>query len=708
MTQSLETKLKRLLRLSGSDEGFYILALHSFVEYYLRFEKNYGNYLRFHELTWKYRNELIDTYGEDVYIPGLGCLGKIGHQHILTNQVRHSFEYMDPQEAAAATSLFIAFCTLVGIDRMPQVLKLSESLSLWKTRIAPAENAEMIRAMQKEISILRRENKNLLKQREEYELLRTRVTDLSAEIRQYEIQFRKESETSTQRKEKIDALRSERNELLSRLEEYKDLKTYIRYLGRLSLYTRSRIDYEHTLQQLTPEQEDAVKAITMKRDFLVRGGAGTGKSLILIERLKKLKDQKELDFGENENIVFVTFTRTLTKYNRYIGQLMGIEFPLEIFGTIYGLIQKKLERIHRGFSFDWNILEEFFTREETPDFFSPVEMISELENFIFANAASRKEYIEDLIPRTGMKRRLSRQQRETIWLQMEKAVSYMKSKNAFSRNYGSILLLSYLRSHKEDYAIRNIRHLFLDEVQDVSPSALMCLKELTRGAIIMAGDIEQSLYTVESPFARAKIKISGSTRILKTNFRNTIQILTLARRFKGKQLYSEDTSSFLPAAFREGPSPELLIGKNEAELQEMLVSKISLFINDLGYEPETICILAPRTKDIETITSLLSSKGISTSNVKDDGFSFTQHGTVRLSTLHSSKGLDFPAVILYLPSLHWRNDFDHREMEKLLRNLVYVGITRGMDHVNVLVIDTDDPVIRDLISCFQDSEAPED
>ncbi len=712
MIHGIEEKLNRLVRLTGSDEGFYILALHSFIEYYLRIEKGYGDFIKFHELTWKFRNELIDRYGDDVFIPGLGSLGQLGHQHGLTNQVRHSFEYMDAQEAAAATSLFITFCTLTGIDGMPQVGKLSDSLSLWKERLSHVEQAEMIRKMQTEIKILRDRNKTLLEQKKVYESLKARVSELSVEIKQYELQAGKESKTSAGRKERIDALRHERNELnrernrlLSRLEEYGDLKTYIQYLGRLSVYTRSRMDYEHTLAHLTPEQETTVKAITMKKDFLVRGGAGTGKSLILIERLKRLKDQEELDFGENESIVFVTFTRTLTKYNRYIGQLMGIQFPLEVFGTVYGLIQKKLETIVNGFTFDWNILETYFTENRTPDFFSPEEMVSELENFIFANAVSRDEYLVRLIPRKGMKRRLSRQQRETVWKMKEEAVEYMRGRNAFSRNYGCVMLLEYLRSNRDDKALRDIRHLFLDEVQDVIPTALTCLKELTRGSMIMAGDTEQSLYTIESPFVRAKIRISGFTRFLRTNFRNTLQIMELAREFKDKNPYKNELSGKTPAAFREGPFPELFIGKNSQELQHLLTEKIDLFTRDLGYEPETVCVLAPRTKDIETLEALLESHAYSTARVKDDAFSFTRQGSIRLSTLHSSKGLDFPVVLLYLPSLHRRNDYAREEMEKILRNLVYVGLTRGMDHVNVFTIDSGDPVIRDLIDSFTTAEA---
>ncbi len=59
MITDLETKLNRLTRLIGTDEGFYILALHSFVEHFLCYEKKCGEGPTFPELTWAFREELL-------------------------------------------------------------------------------------------------------------------------------------------------------------------------------------------------------------------------------------------------------------------------------------------------------------------------------------------------------------------------------------------------------------------------------------------------------------------------------------------------------------------------------------------------------------------------------------------------------------------------------------------------------------------------
>jgi hypothetical protein len=73
MAANLEIKLDRLTRLVGTDEGFYILALHAFVEYFLRYEKRYGEGPSFPELTWIFREELLQNRGEG-FVDGLYCL----------------------------------------------------------------------------------------------------------------------------------------------------------------------------------------------------------------------------------------------------------------------------------------------------------------------------------------------------------------------------------------------------------------------------------------------------------------------------------------------------------------------------------------------------------------------------------------------------------------------------------------------------------
>ncbi len=146
--------------------------------------------------------------------------------------------------------------------------------------------------------------------------------------------------------------------------------------------------------------------------------------------------------------------------------------------------------------------------------------------------------------------------------------------------------------------------------------------------------------------------------------------------------------------------PELYAANSAEELRVLLVEKISGFIEDLGYDPENICILVPRNREITVIQDSLKEQGFESVNIVSDEFTFEDAGKIRISTLHSSKGLDFPVVFLYLPYLHRRKHYSDEETEKLLRNLVYVGMTRAMDDVNAFVVERDDPILNDLFLSF--------
>ena len=129
------------------------------------------------------------------------------------------------------------------------------------------------------------------------------------------------------------------------MEGYQELERYLRYLGRLSIYTRTRMDYEQSISQLTPEQEQIVSSLNPARSILIRGGAGTGKSLVLIECLRRYLSQKQLPLGDQASVVLVTFTRALARYSRYIAEIKAMRIPPEIISTVDGLFFRKLQRI---------------------------------------------------------------------------------------------------------------------------------------------------------------------------------------------------------------------------------------------------------------------------------------------------------------------------------------------------------------------------
>lgn len=694
----MQAKLQRLNRLVGSDPGFYVLALHSFVEHYIRDVVRASDAERFSDVLWEYRAALIEE-ADGGFVDGLNCLTALARQHRFTNAVRHAFEELDPEEAVAATHLFVVFCGLVDLAPLPEVRSLEESLHVWNERATLGEQSRVLRGVQVELIRLQHENNRLLAQLDEYDEQERRLAELQNRIERTTLELEAARGSARRKDERVDELRRERAELREerrrlqrRMAGYEELEHYIRSLGRVSVYTRTRLDYERSLMRLTPEQEEAVAAVTGDADLLIRGGAGTGKSIVLIEALRRSLEVGELDFGgaTERRALLLTFTRTLVKFEDYVARLLGLEAVRELVRTVDAFMLERLRRINPEYRFDFSIVERTVAELNTTDFMSDAELTTEIEVFLFGNVVSREEYLDQTIPRTGMRRRLGAAQRESVWRIRDAIAERMLTEGAFSRNFARVRILRHLAEATADEAaaLRDVRTIFLDETQDLTSGDLLTLKRLITGHLIMAADSDQSIYGVASPFTRAGIQISGRTRVLHTNFRNTRQIAEAAARFAGADAQ--------PFAFREGPLPELHVVDAAEELFPLLLAKLHLFTNHLAYEPENIAVLVPHTDDLAELEAALIAEGVDVTVMTSRDFTFTASGAVRLSTLHSSKGLDFPVVILYLPHLHRRERFDAESTERLLRNLIYVGLTRAMENLSVIVRPGGDPLLVEL------------
>lgn len=691
----MNEKLGRLVRMAAGDEGFYVLALHSFMEWYLREQRGYGSEPSFGELIQQLRDELITGHASDE-VDGLGGLSRIARQHRYTAGIRHSFEPLDAEEAASATYLFLTFCRFVGLETQPEVDKLAELLECWQRRSTADARAAVLRSMQEELEAAQPQNRRLLEQRGAFKRLQEEIAETRNEIAHRELGHGSEAAGGADERSRLwDRLHA----LTERFSDYDKLARYLRFLGRVTIYTRNRIEFEQSISTLTPEQEQAVSAVTMKRDFLIKGGAGTGKSLVLIEALRRSLEQKELDFDAGY-IVFLTYTRTLARYNASVAAIKHMQLPVKMIRTIDSFYLRLLRTIDSGFGFDYEVVERFCESCTPLGFLSPEELAGEIESFLFANAVSREEYLEERILRRGMRRPLGSDQREQVWRIRDDLVAEMEREKRFSKNYSRIKLLDHLRSHPTDGGLRSISHVFLDEVQDLVPVDLMVMREIARRSLIMAGDTDQSLYTGQSPFGRAGISITGTTRILRTNFRNTCQIHRIAEEFRRLGPEGSWDAANEPVAFREGPPPELYEADSEQELLDLLAKKAELFVDDLGYDPGNIAVLVPRNREIDHVGRALAARGRSWVNLTDREFRFADQESLRLCTLHSSKGLDFPVVLLYLPYLPRRELYDEERTEKLVRNLVYVGMTRAMDCLDIFMRPQNDPVIADLRRSF--------
>jgi hypothetical protein len=708
----LDARMARLARLLGTDEGFFLLALHSFVESFVCDVFPSGRFAgSFPTLLWDFKDFLklkgrVD--GQD-----LQAIIRLSREHPTANKVRHGFLQVGREEAVASTYNFLGFCRACGIEH-PFLAALKDSLAVWEDRVSPLERSQELATLKFDLFVAQRENRKLLQQAVGARDAEVRAEQLEADLRQRTAELARERARADGKTQRLDALRAELNAigqqkkaLAEELARYGDLDAYLEHLNRFTIYTRTRRDYERSFMRLTAEQLEALAAVTPGHDFLVRGGAGTGKTIVLLHAYGRARKRlaEELGLEAQGRIVLLTYTTTLVKYDRYLADILKASEGSDLIQTADSFFLARLHAVDPSWKVDYGAVDALARRWNTTGFLSNAELAAEIEDFLFANMVSRAEYVEDRVPRRGMRQPLSAAQRAQVWDIRDQVVGAMEDRGAFSKNYSRLKLVESLEAEAAGAAggtgpgrLRDVHAAFVDESQDLTAADLKALKLMSARGVVMAGDAGQAIYGLGSPYKRAGIDIAGRSRILRTDFRTTCPIHDLAEKYRELSGPDMDGEPVATHAFREGPSPELYSARTREELLGLLVEKAGLFIDKLGYDPENITVLAPGKADVAAVQERLSRRGIASANIRDDSFSFAAEGLARVSTLHSSKGLDFPVVLLYLPSLPLSADYDEKAAGSLARNLIYVAMTRAMDNLNIFVMeDAREPAIADLV-----------
>ena len=702
-TPEIKNQLERISNLFGTDPGFYVVAIHSLIE---SIANRYCGFLNESECSFREKLEELEDFllssnpeikkNKDVF-------NKIVHEHRITNRVRHNFETLSKNEAAAATHNLITLCRICSFADEKDFEIILKNTHLWDKSKSLLETNDELSRIRIKMQLLNLESSALNRKLSDYNENIRKLIEAENKLKKTKAEYKKLKNISEHRKEKNEELRHKLSRQKDKLkeqekdaEEAQDLvsvcgcsvEEYIAYNERLSHYSRTRRDYETSIIKLSKEQQEVLDMISLEKDFLIKGSAGTGKTLILLKAIEKLhKDSNsKLHFSNKKHKdILLTYTGTLVKYNYYISTILNEKLDKGDIQTADSFLNNIFSSINKRYRVSYTILKTLIDKFNTLDFISSDELYTELEDFIFAGNVSKYEYLEKKLPRKGLKKPLNMDQRKKVWEIKEKLITEMEIRNTFSKEASRCRLLEYFKD-KNKYKNFMADNIFIDESQDLSSAELSLLKKLSGDSIIMAGDSCQTIYGFTSPYAHAGIDLKGKSKTLHLNYRNTAAIHELSEIYRNFYPSKHESDQDDNIAFREGPVPELLQAETKKEMDNFLTCKTEFFTERIGYDPENICILCPSNKDIDHITDILSAKNYKCANIKNHEFSFNEEGLIRLSTFHSSKGIDFPVVIIYLPKLPYFGSFlDKEALDIQKRNLLYVGMTRAMDNLTVIM-----------------------
>jgi superfamily I DNA/RNA helicase len=233
--------------------------------------------------------------------------------------------------------------------------------------------------------------------------------------------------------------------------------------------------------------------------------------------------------------------------------------------------------------------------------------------------------------------------------------------------------------------------VLIDEAHDFQPEWLKLVTGMVdpeTDSLLLLYDDAQSIYKNHKlgfTLSSVGVQARGRTTILKLNYRNTRQILQLAYRFAQNAMKSQDTDEDgLPiikpeAAGIEGLPPVLRSFSNKQQESEFIIRCVQKWHDggkpwrDIGvvYRSQSTGIRLAKALENAGIPFLLTHDKASKASYSIEA------DRINLLTMHSSKGLEFPTVIVAGVG---EKAFDKDEQENEVR-LLYIAMTRAMEQL---------------------------
>ncbi|HEX7815670.1 3'-5' exonuclease [Dyella sp.] len=233
--------------------------------------------------------------------------------------------------------------------------------------------------------------------------------------------------------------------------------------------------------------------------------------------------------------------------------------------------------------------------------------------------------------------------------------------------------------------------VLIDEGHDFEPEWYRLIVQMvdpdTNSLLVLYDDAQNIYGKIDRPkftWKSVGVQAQGRTTILRINYRNTMEILSVARRFAHELLDEhvgeEDGVPLIApeSAGRRGPIPELIRVERAADQLDAIIAQLREE-HEQGRGYSDMAVIFRNMWEGEKLHEALKRAQIPSRLADSNGKSslFLVEDSVKLVTMHSSKGLEFPLVII--PGLGSLPKPGKSEAEEA--RLLYVAMTRATDRL---------------------------
>jgi superfamily I DNA/RNA helicase len=465
---------------------------------------------------------------------------------------------------------------------------------------------------------------------------------------------------------------------------------------------------------LHPEQRKYAER-SYNGPFRLSGGAGTGKTVVLLHRARMLARREP-----GSRVLLTTFTTNLADQLRTDLLRLDPALPLasglgEPGVSIHGidaLASAVLRRAGADIAVDADAVLGVGSQQvtgRTPNVAwqdaldvagsavpsslrSAAFMAAEYAQVVLPNAITTREgYYKVRRPGRGVG--LDRAKRAGVWdvIQAYRAQARIAATVDFPE--AATIAAAHLRRMGDTRGEHIADHVLVDEGQDLGPAHWQLLRALTgehADDLFIAEDSHQRIYGQRVVLSQFGIRIVGRSQRLTLNYRTTAQNLayaiTVLEACKYVDLEDEEEISSDYRSARSGPAPRLIACKTLSEELDQAAELVSAWTE--GVEaPETVAVLVREQRQRDRLVSGLAERGVTIRAVDREHIKPGQPVTM---TMHRAKGTEFSKVLLFgvnqgaIPRpLRDEQYAEEAWADAMLRerSLLYVAATRARDEL---------------------------
>jgi len=427
----------------------------------------------------------------------------------------------------------------------------------------------------------------------------------------------------------------------------------------------------------------------------VLGGAGTGKTVVLMHRARFLAER--MFTAPEDRLLVTTFTRNLAS---------------DLSANLATLCPKSSERIEVKNLHAWArsfyeqqvgrrlaVLDntdrrrEIMTQAATcapADTLGIAFYLEEWDQVVQSqDVVTQEEYFR--AKRVGRGTRLGRRQRADVWLVLARYRELIDADGLLE--WQDVIREARLYIERKGVVLP-YQAVLADEVQDFSPPELRLLRAIVPPGpndLFLVGDAHQRIYGQMARMGACGIEIRGRSSRLKLNYRTTEQIQARAVSIL-KDLEIDDLDGGVDTltgyrSLRTGPPPIIHRCERPMEEQEVILTTLHTWLENTA--PSDICLAARTNRLVDRYSDILDKAGIQATRIKTEDPS--HRPGVRLATMHRLKGLEFKKVILCgvqagevpleLKGAAIADEVSAEDHEQRERCLFYVASTRARDEL---------------------------